>query len=316
VAADYYQVLGVSRDASAEELQQAYRKLARRNHPDVNKDPAAEDRFKEINEAYHVLADPKLRERYDRYGPQFRSVPEDMDERYAGAGAGFGGGAGRRGGGPQWSRTGRSAGPGGGFSSEGGPVDLEDLFGDLFGAGRGGGAAWNAGVDQEAELVLPVEEAYRGGRHRISLGSRSYEVNIPAGVVDGQRIRLGGEGGQGRGGAPGDLYLVVRIAPHPRFRVSGRDITVNLPLAPWEAALGASVPVETPGGEAKVTVPAGSSSGRRLRLRGQGMPSPRGKPGDLYAEVKIMVPDRLSETERALFDELSRVSTFDPRRSR
>ena len=315
MAADYYQVLGVSRDASAEELQQAYRKLARRNHPDVNKDPAAEDRFKEINEAYHVLADPKLRERYDRYGPQFRSVPEDVDERYAGAGAGFGGGAGRRGGGPQWSRTGRSAGPGGGFYSEGGAVDLEDLFGDLFGGGRGG-AAWTTGVDQEAELVLPVEEAYRGGRHRISLGPRNYEVNIPAGVVDGQRIRLGGEGGQGRGGPPGDLYLVVRIAPHPRFRVSGRDITIDLPLAPWEAALGAAVPVETPGGEAKVTVPAGSSSGRRLRLRGQGLPNPRGKPGDLYAEVKIMVPDRLSEGERALFDELSRVSTFDPRRSR
>ena len=318
MAADYYQVLGVSRDASAEDLQQAYRKLARRNHPDVNKDPAAEDRFKEINEAYHVLADPKLRERYDRYGPQFRSVPEDVDEQFAGAGAG----AGRRGGGGrQWSRTGRSGRPGGGFSSEGGAVDLEDLFGDLFGAGRGGGAwesggAWNAGVDQEAELVLPVEEAYRGGRHRISLGSRGYDVTIPAGVVDGQRIRLGGEGGQGRGGPPGDLYLVVRIAPHPRFRLSGRDITVDLPLAPWEAALGASVPVDTPGGEAKVTVPAGSSSGRRLRLRGQGMPNPRGKPGDLYAEVKIMVPDRLSEGERGLFDELSRVSTFDPRRSR
>lgn len=313
MAADYYQVLGVSRDASAEELQQAYRKLARRNHPNVNKDPAAEDRFKEINEAYHVLADPKLRERYDRYGPQFRSIPEDMDERYAGAGAGFGG-AGRRGGGRQWSRAGRPGSPGGGFSAEGGPVDLEDLFGDLFGAGRGGGAAGSSGVDQEAELVLPVEEAYRGGRRRISLGSRSYEVNIPAGVVDGQRIRLGGEGGQGRGGPPGDLYLVVRIAPDPRFRVSGRDITVDVALAPWEAALGAAVPVETPGGEAKVTVPAGSSSGRKLRLRGQGMPNPRGNPGDLYAEVKIMVPDRLSEAERALFDELSRVSTFDPRR--
>lgn len=315
MAVDYYQVLGVSRDASAEELQRAYRKLARRNHPDVNKDPAAEDRFKEINEAYHVLSDPKLRERYDRYGPQFRSIPEDMDERCAGAGAAFGGGAGRRGGGPQWSRTGRSGGPGGGFSSEGGAVDLEDLFGDLFGAGRGGGAAWTTGVDQEAELVLPVEEAYRGGRHRISFGPRTYEVNIPAGVVDGQRIRLGGEGGQGRGGPPGDLYLVVRIAPHRRFRVSGRDITVDLPLAPWEAALGAAVRVATPGGEAKVTVPAGSSSGRKLRLRGQGLPNPRGKPGDLYAEVKIMVPARLSEGERALFDELSRVSTFDPRRS-
>jgi curved DNA-binding protein len=279
----------------------------------VNKDPAAEDRFKEINEAYHVLADPKLRERYDRYGPQFRSVPEGMDEQFAGAGAG------RRGGGGQWGQSGGRAGGSAPFGySAGGPVDLEDLFGDLFG-GRGGGApwtggaAWNAGADQEAELVLSLDEAYRGGRHRISIGPRSYEVTIPSGVVDGQRIRLGGEGGLGRGGPPGDLYLVVRIAPHPRFRVSGRDIAVDLPLAPWEAALGASVPVETPGGEAKVIVPAGSSSGRRLRLRGQGLPNPRGKPGDLYAEVKIMVPEHLSEGERGLFDELSRVSTFDPR---
>lgn len=313
MAADYYQVLGVSHDVSPEELQQAYRKLARRNHPDVNKDPAAEDRFKEINEAYHVLADPKLRERYDRYGSEFRSVPEGMDDQFAGAGA-RGRGAGRQrgqpGGGAGWAGE---AGPFG--SSGGGAVDLEDLFSDLFGGGRGA-AAWNAGADQEAELELSLEEAYRGGRHRISLGPRSYEVTIPSGVVDGQRIRLGGEGGRGRGGPPGDLYLVVRIAPHPRFRLSGRDITVDLPLAPWEAALGAAVPVETPGGEAKVIVPAGSSSGRRLRLRGQGLPNPRGTPGDLYAEVKVMVPDQLSEAERGLFDELSRVSTFDPRRSR
>ncbi len=313
MAADYYQVLGVPHDASAEQLQQAYRRLARRNHPDVNKDPAAEDRFKEINEAYHVLADPKLRERYDRYGPQFRSVPEGMDEQFAGTGAGRRGGGRQRG--QPGGRSGRAgtAGPSG--YSEAGAVDLEDLFGDLFGGGRGG-ATWNAGADQEAELLLSLEEAYRGGRRQISLGSRSYEVTIPSGVVDGQRIRLGGEGGRGRGGPPGDLYLVVRIAPHPRFRMSGRDITVDLPLAPWEAALGAAVPVETPGGEGKVSVPAGSSSGRRLRLRGQGMPNPRGQPGDLYAEVKIMVPDHPSEAERELFDELSRVSTFDPRRSR
>jgi curved DNA-binding protein len=313
MAADYYQVLGVSHDATPEQLQQAYRRLARRNHPDVNKDPAAEERFKEINEAYHVLVDPKLRERYDRYGPQFRSVPEGMDEQFAGAGAGRRG-AGRPRGQPG-GRSGRggTAGPSG--YSEAGAVDLEDLFGDLFGDGRGS-VAWNAGADQEAELVLPLEEAYRGGRRQISLGRRSYQVTIPAGVVDGQRIRLGGEGGRGRGGPPGDLYLVVRIAPHPRFRLSGRDITVDLPLAPWEAALGATVPVETPGGEGQVSVPAGSSSGRRLRLREQGMPNPRGRPGDLYAEVKIMVPDHLSDAERGLFDQLSRASTFDPRRSR
>jgi curved DNA-binding protein len=140
-------------------------------------------------------------------------------------------------------------------------------------------------------------------------------VTIPPGVTDGKRIRLAGEGGRGMGnGEPGDLYLVVRLQPHPRFRVEGRDITVDLPLAPWEAALGATVPVATPGGETKVTVPAGSSTGRRLRLRGEGMPGPGGKPGDLYAVIKIMVPPRLTDRERELFSELASVSTFDPRR--
>jgi curved DNA-binding protein len=134
-------------------------------------------------------------------------------------------------------------------------------------------------------------------------------------VVDGQRIRLAGEGGRGSGDASaGDLYLVVRIAPHPRYRLEGRDLHVDLPVAPWEAALGATIPVDTPGGEVKVRVPPGSSSGRRLRLRGQGMPNPRGSPGDLYAEVRIMVPSRLRRRERQLFEELSRVSNFDPRK--
>jgi curved DNA-binding protein len=164
-----------------------------------------------------------------------------------------------------------------------------------------------------------VEEAYRGGRTELTLngpdGPRTYTVSIPPGVTDGKRIRLAGEGGRGLGGGPaGDLYLVVRLQPHPRFRVDGKDITVDLPLAPWEAALGATVPVATPGGETKVTVPAGTSTGRRLRLRGEGMPDPRGKPGDLYAEVAIMVPSRLTDRERELFSELAAVSTFDPRR--
>ena len=161
-----------------------------------------------------------------------------------------------------------------------------------------------------------MEEAYHGGRRSITLGdSRRLDVEIPAGVTDGQRIRLAGQGGRGGDGAPaGDLYLIVRIAPHPRYRVEGRDIHVHLPVTPWEAALGAPVVVETPGGEAKVKVPAGTSSGRRLRLRGRGMPSTRGKPGDLYAEVRIMVPPQLSEEERRLFEQLAAVSTFDPRR--
>ena len=322
MARDYYEVLGVPRTASAEELQKAYRTQARRNHPDVNKDPAAEDRFKEINEAYHVLADPKTRERYDRFGPEFRNVPEDFDERFAGAGAGRRGGAGRAGQGggygPGGGYGGFGRGAGGGFSrgpGGGGTVDLEELFGDLFGGGMGRGPGGDrlAGADQEAELPLSLEEAFVGGRRTISLAGRDYDINIPPGVTDGQRIRLAGQGGRGRGGAPGDLYLVVRILPHPRFRLDGRDIAVDLPISPWEGVLGATVSLPTPGGEVKVAVPPGSSTGRRLRLRGQGMPNPRGAPGDLYAEVKVMVPRTVSDRERQLFEELSRVSSFNPR---
>jgi curved DNA-binding protein len=309
VARDYYDVLGVPRNASADQLQQAYRKLARQFHPDVNSDPAAEERFKEVNEAYHVLSDPATRERYDKFGGNFRQVPEDFDERVA-AGRGRRPGASARRGGRV--RVDGVAGMGD-FGDIG--IDLDDLFGDLF--GTSGGARF-PGADQQAELELTVEEAYRGGRRRVTLpgtaGPRSYEVNIPAGVVDGQRIRLAGEGARGGGDAPsGDLYLVVRIAPHPRYRLVGRDLYVDLPVTPWEAALGATVAVTTPGGEAKVKVPAGSSSGRRLRLRGEGMPSPRGDPGDLYAEVRVMVPPHLSRQERKLFEQLAAESTFDPR---
>lgn len=305
MARDYYEVLGVSRNASAEEIQQAYRKLARRYHPDVNSAPESEDRFKEINEAYNVLSDPDTRKRYDRFGADFRSVPEDYDER---VGAGFAGGARHPGGGQGVRFT-----TGEGF----GDVDFEDLFGSLFGAR--GAAGPIPGADQEAELELTVEEAYRGGPRTIALsgpeGTREYRVNVPPGAVDGQRIRLAGQGGRGSGrGQAGDLYLVVRIAPHPRYRVSGRDVHVDLPVAPWEAALGATVPLTTPGGETKVTVPAGSRTGRRLRLRGEGMPHPRGTPGDLYAEIRVMVPSKLTARERELFEQLAAESTFDPRR--
>jgi curved DNA-binding protein len=311
MARDYYEVLGVSRDASADEIQQAYRKLARRHHPDVNKNPGAEETFKEINEAYQVLKDPETRRRYDRFGPDFRQIPEGYEET-VGAGSGpFGRGFSRGrahiGEGPfrtDWQ-----------FQDSG--IDLEDLLGGMFGTRGPGGPI--PGADQEAELPLTVEDAYRGGRRTITLagpsGLRNYEVNIPSGVIDGQRIRLPGQGGRARGdAATGDLYLVVRIAPHPRYRLRGRDIYVDLPLTPWEAALGASVPVETPGGTGTVRVPPGSSTGRRLRLRGQGMPNISGPPGDLHAEVKVIVPPRLSERERELFEELAKVSTFDPRR--
>jgi curved DNA-binding protein len=313
MARDYYDVLGISRTASADEIQQAYRKLARRHHPDVNKNPGAEEQFKEINEAYQVLKDPETRRRYDRFGPDFRQIPEGFEET-VGAGRGAGG-RGYRGGG---ARTGGSP-FGGEWDYHDAGIDLEDLLGGMFGARGPGGPI--PGADQEAELTLTIEDAYRGGRRSITLagpdGERTYEVNIPPGVTDGQRVRLAGQGGRGRGDArPGDLYLVVRIAPHPRYRLRGRDIYVDLPVAPWEAALGATVPVETPGGEGKVRVPPGSSTGRRLRLRALGLPSPSGRPGDVYAEVKVTVPTTLSERERELFEELAKVSTFDPRRSR
>ncbi|WP_231894233.1 DnaJ C-terminal domain-containing protein, partial [Gordonia sp. 852002-50816_SCH5313054-a] len=199
-----------------------------------------------------------------------------------------------------------------GVGGEGG-VDFEDLFGQMFGGGGGYGPI--PGADQEAELELTLEEAYRGGKRTLRLDGRQYDVDIPVGVLDGQRIRLAGQGGRGNGDAPpGDLYLVVRIRPHPRFRVQGRDIYVDLPVSPWEAALGATVAVPTPGGEAKVKVVPGSSTGRKLRLRGEGMPNPRGANGNLYAEIKVMVPPKPTARERELFEQLAAESNFDPRK--
>ncbi|MBO0817924.1 MAG: J domain-containing protein, partial [Actinobacteria bacterium] len=205
-----------------------------------------------------------------------------------------------------------------GFGPEDG-IDLDDLLGGLFGGRPGRGWGPIPGADQETDVEVSVEEAYRGGHRTITLdgrsgGTRTLDVRIPSGVTSGQRIRLAGQGGRGSGGAPaGDLYLTVRIASHPRYRVEGRDVHVDLPLAPWEAALGTSVAVATPDGEAKVKVPPGTSSGRRLRLRARGLPNPRGKPGDLYADAKIMVPARLSRNEQRLFEELGAASVFDPR---
>jgi curved DNA-binding protein len=200
----------------------------------------------------------------------------------------------------------------------GGGEDFSDFFESIFGGSRGRTRTGQRfreyatrGSDHEATIELSLEEAARGGGRRVSLADgRSYEVNIPAGVRDGQRIRLAGEGDSGAGGGPsGDLYLRVHVRPHPRFRVEGRDLRVDLPVAPWEAALGAEVEVPTLDGRTRVRVPPGSSTGRTLRLRGQGMPG-----GDLYAEVKIMVPKTPSSTERELFERLAEVSDFDPRR--
>jgi curved DNA-binding protein len=322
---DYYDTLGVGRDASEEEIRRAYRKLARENHPDVNKDPGAEDRFKEIAEAYEVLRDPEKREKYDRLGENWKAG----DRMGGGAGGpnnggseGFEGFEGFDFGG------GGGGGGGGGFRDvqfEFGGGDFSDFFEGMFGArgGPGGGRARGAprsarGGDQEAALELTLEEAARGGKRKITLGDgRDYEVNIPRGVKNGQRIRLAGEGGRGPGGGPaGDLYLRVRIKPHPRFRLDGRDLHTDLPVTPSEAALGAEVDIQTLEGTTRVKVPPGSSSGRKLRLRGQGMPDPRGQPGDLYARVMIHVPKKPSKKERELYEQLREVSNFNPRKGR
>lgn len=312
---DFYEVLGVPRDADAEQIQRAYRTLARRHHPDVNKSPGAEDRFKKINEAYAVLSDPKSRRKYDRFGEAWRQVPDDYEQAGARAGARAGGG------GAGFGNFGGFGGPREYSSRVGGGIDVEDLLEGLFGqrSGRGRGYGPSPGADTEAEITITVEDAYHGARRRITLPDpngqpRQYDVNIPAGVTEGQRIRLAGQGSSGAGGGPpGDLYLVVHLAPHPRYHVEGRDIIVDLPASPWEAALGATVPMETPGGAVQVQVPAGSSCGRRLRLRDRGLPNPRGSPGDLFATVKIVVPKRLPDEERRLFEQLAKLSSFEPR---
>jgi curved DNA-binding protein len=321
MARDFYEVLGLSRNADQSEIQRAYRKLARTLHPDVNKDPGAEERFKELSEAYDVLSDPDQRKRYDAFGEDFRRVGADVDpdgyarsRAYAGAGAAGGRGTGWGGGGPP-----------GGFRYSGAEddLDLEDLLGGIFGSRGRGRGGWGpvSGSDHETEVEVTVEEAYRGAQRSLSVsgpdGPRTVDVTIPAGVVDGQRIRLRGQGGQGSGGGQtGDLYLVVRVRSHPRYRLEGRDLHMLLPLAPHEASLGASVEIQTPGGPTTVTVPAGTSSHRRLRLKGRGLPNPRGTPGDLYVEAQIKVPSPPSPEERELFEQLGKVSTFDPRSPR
>ena len=224
--------------------------------------------------------------------------------------------AGRRGGGSRSRGSNRD----GRLDCGRGGIRPQDLFRDLFGSARPSGWGSIAGADQETEITISFDEAFRGAKRSVTIagtgGTRTLEVTIPPGVVEGQRIRLAGQGGTGSGSGPdGDLYLVVRIAPHPRFRLEGRNVHVELPVAPWEAALALSF-VATPGGEVQMRVPPGSSCGRRLRLRHRGMPNPRGDAGDLLAEVRIKAPHTLSDDERRLFEELAKSSTFDPRKRR
>ena len=289
---DYYEVLGVSRDADQDTIRRSYRKLARKYHPDLNSDSDAEERFKELGEAYEVLSDAEKRERYDRLGARWREAereaPEESFEDFF-AHQGFGDSA--------------NAGFGG------------DLFEALFGSRAGRTTGPLRGRDREALLELSLEDALAGGRRRLTLDGREVNVNFPAGVRDGQLIRLAGQGGEGRdGGPPGDLFLRVALKPHSRFRRRGdHNLDVDLPITPSEAALGATVSVETPTGTARVRVPPGSSSGRRLRLRGRGLPQRGGGSGDLHAIVKIVVPKELSDHERELYEQLAEAQAPDPR---
>lgn len=293
MAEDLYSALGVSRSADQKEIRRAYREKARKFHPDVNKTPGAEETFKRISEAHDVLSDPETRSQYDRFGENFR--------QYAAADAARSSEQPRRSGGTRYTWS------GGGAQS----VNWEDLFG-------GGVGGFGRGADHTAELEITVEEAYRGGRRTVQVaspygGAQEYTIDIPAGAVDGQRLRIAGAGGAGADGQDGDLLVTLRVKDSKRYRLSGADIETDLPISPWEAALGADVSVPTPGGPVTVHVPPGSSTGRRLRLRGQGMPR-RGQPGDLYARVKVVVPRTLSKKEKELFEQLRNESSFDARR--
>jgi curved DNA-binding protein len=305
---DYYQTLGVARDATQDAIKKAYRKLARKYHPDVSKEKDAEVRMKEINEAQAVLSDPEKRAAYDqlgqgnRAGQDFRPPP-DWD-------AGF-----------EFSGRGPFEGDAAGFS---------DFFSELFSRGRGEGARFQArGEDHHAKILLDLEDAYRGATRlitlrvptvdaegHVALTERSLEVRIPKGVHEGQIIRLAGQGNPGMGGgSAGDLYLEVHFKAHPRYRVEGRDVYATLPVAPWEAALGASVRAALPDGEVEVRIPEGSQTGRKLRLKGRGIPGsqPGAQSGDLYLVLEVILPPAKTAKARELYQAMARELAFDPR---
>lgn len=304
---DYYQILGVDRNASAEEIKRAYRKLAHEYHPDVSKDPKGEEKFKDIAEAYTTLKDPEKRKEYDNLGR--RSAGESFTPP------------------PDW-QTHFGAG-----ASAFDDVDLADILSAFASGRRGGGRARGgtfpiSGQDYEVTAPVSLEQIFRGDEidvpveipeydehglpHRVP---RTFRVKVPKGVADGHRLRLAGKGGPGRnGGKAGDLYIALQVAPHPLYRVSGRDLYLDLPLAPWEAVLGAAVHVPTLGGTVELSIKPGTTAGQRLRLARRGLPQADGGVGDLYAVVHIEVPKTASARERELYEQLAAVSNFDPRR--
>jgi len=324
---DYYEVLGVDRDAGEDEIRKAFRKLARKHHPDVAADKAAaEEKFKEINEAYEVLGNSEKRAKYDALGRNWRHMGEfDPSGFPGGAGAGW---------------QGAPAGGGFEFHFEGSGFSdfFENLFGgrarrgaDPFGAGGWGGAARGdrgplPGQDLEADILVSLHEAVHGSERTLTLKvpgapgeaprTRKVRFRIPSGVVEGQRIRLAGFGGPGRrGGRAGDLYLEVRLERHPDFRVRGHDLYYDLPLAPWEAVLGAVVPVRSLHGEVRLRIPPGTAAGTSLRVRGKGLPTGEDdRRGDLYAVVRITTPESITDDERRLWNDLAARSRFDPRK--
>lgn len=301
---DYYAVLGVPRTASENEIRKAFRKKAKELHPDVNKSPGAEDRYKELNEAYEVLKDPEKRKKFDTLGANWRQGEPFTPP-------------------PGWQTA------GGPFGEGGAGFDFSDFFRSIFGGmgnfeqaspGTRGGRRQARGEDQEAEIEISLEEAAHGGSRHIGLetpeGRKGYDVAIPKGVAEGMRIRLSGQGTPGRGGGPsGDLYLKVRLRKDPRFTVECHNLRTTLDLAPWEAVMGCEVPVSTLDGSVTLKIPAGINSGQTLRLRDKGLPTRGGSIGDLLVTVRIVTPRKLSEKERELWETLARDSSFEPRKN-
>jgi len=305
---DYYQVLGVPRGATAEDIKRAHRQMARKLHPDVSKVPDTEERFKELGEAYEVLKDPEKRAAYDRLGANWKSGQDFTPP-------------------PEWDSGVEFP---GGFN-EGDATQFSDFFESLFGrrfrtAGGGRATIHVQGEDRHARVSIDLEDAYTGpsltmtlhvpevdGQGRVSMRERRLSVKIPRGIGAGQHIRLAGQGDPGLGqGPPGDLYLEVEFRPHPRYRVERHDVFVDLPVSPWEAALGAAVKVPTPNGIVELKIPAGSAAGAKLRLKGQGIPA--STPGDLYVVLNIVLPPADTEGARAAYRHLAeQFATFDPR---
>ncbi|CAG0949431.1 Curved DNA-binding protein [Burkholderiales bacterium] len=305
---DYYETLGVARTATEDDIKRAYRKLARKFHPDVSKEPDAEARFKELGEAYAVLRDPEKRAAYDQVGSQWKGGQDFSPP-------------------PGWNEGFEFR---GGDSAPGDGADFSEFFEALFGRQSARPRAHRrtahaAGEDHHAKVLVGLEDAYSGARRALSLRmpaldaqgnvvmqERKLEVNIPKGIHAGQHLRLAGQGGPGIGGGPaGDLYLEIGILPHRWFRVDGRDIHLDLPLAPWEAALGATVNVPTPGGRVQLTVPPRSVAGRKLRLKGRGIPGD--PPGDMYAELAIALPPADSEAAKDAYRAMAKAFDFHPR---